>query len=634
VSLGSDDAARAAFDLTPRELAATGDAVEDFGQVAVQGLRKPMCLGADGRVATKAIGVASETGLLCVDEAGAHKIARRGEPAPDGGILAEFYQCAIVGDDQLLFSASRAGDEDARAGDISVYRAMPAGIERVVGPGHITRTGALVRELTGPGLRSNLFQSNPAGTVVVFARTDDAPAVLLRRRRGGPLEEIAFVLDNDPLGRSVAAVWWVGLADDDSVVAEAVFERGGATSKALLASDGTRTRIVAEFTDPRLPGAPLDRFEDLELRGDRLFGFGYASGDGLYHALNISVADGRAYDVLTPMANVGLPWGLRDATRSGRLLFDTLRDYEPIERFLLDGDELIQLSSSSLAGQQAIAVNERGNILARSADGITGQGASVIALTGPPAAARCFVPPTAMPQQLPTPMPTATAIDCAVSNDSSCVRLEIGSAAGRPGERVAVEVRMVSGELEVAGVQVDLHFIATAPFAKGEQRKPSCRVNPAIDKPHTSYGFQPPSCEPGVNCEKLRALVLSIANVDPIPDRSVLFECDLDIGADAAPGRYAIAASNAGFSDPDGNALDGGVTPGTLEVLGTGQQPAGIGGPSISDGCQLGGRRQSVGHGWLLAVLALFAMRRRARTWRGPREEEHIGRARLCRAAA
>jgi hypothetical protein len=616
LSFGSAGAAAATIDLTPRELTASGDPVEDF--VAVDAFRKPVCLGADGRVATKAIGVGSETGLLCVDEAGAHKIARRGEPAPDGGILADFHQCAIVGDD-FLFSASRAADEHAPPGDISIYRATAAGIERVVGPGHITATSAVIRELTGPSLRSNLFKSNPAGTVVVFARTDD-DTLLLRRRRGGPLEEVDFALEDDPLGRTVATLSWVGLADDDSVVTQAVLEGGGATSQALLASDGTRTRIVAEFTDPRLPGAPVNRFEDLELRGDRLFAFGYADGDGLYHALNISLADGSAHDVLTPMANVGLPWGLRDATQGGRLLFDTLRDYEPVERFLLDGDELIRLSSSGLARSEAIAVNERGNVLARRE--VTAQGASAIALTGPPADAICFVPPTAMPRQLPTATPTATAIDCAVSNNSKCVRLAIGSAAGRPGERVAVAVRLLSGALEVAGVQVDLHFVATAPFAGTKQRGPSCRVNPAIRKPQTTYGFQPPNCQPGMNCDAVRALVLSFQNTDPIPDRSVLFECDLDIAADAAPGRYAIAASDTGFSDPDGNDLDGGITPGTLEVLSTGQQPSGIADSSISDGCQLDGQRSSMWHGWLLAGLGISAMWRRLPLPQGRGERE------------
>jgi hypothetical protein len=61
--------------------------------------------------------------------------------------------------------------------------------------------------------------------------------------------------------------------------------------------------------------------------------------------------------------------------------------------------------------------------------------------------------------------------------------------------------------------------------------------------------------------------VISFSNLDPIPDGSTMYSCDVFILPSAAPGDYPLVCSNEGVSDPDGNALPVECTDGTVTVL-------------------------------------------------------------------
>jgi hypothetical protein len=161
------------------------------------------------------------------------------------------------------------------------------------------------------------------------------------------------------------------------------------------------------------------------------------------------------------------------------------------------------------------------------------------------------------------------------------VSIEIGSATGNQGATVQVSVTMTTPLLgtEVAGTQNDITFagelgggiIQIAAKANG---KPSCTVNPDIDKGATSFAFQPSGCTPGTNCTGIRALVLALDNVAAIPSGSVLYTCDVLIAADAPPDDYSLNNSNEGASTPDGTALTTSGTDGTVTVEGVVVTPA------------------------------------------------------------
>jgi hypothetical protein len=154
----------------------------------------------------------------------------------------------------------------------------------------------------------------------------------------------------------------------------------------------------------------------------------------------------------------------------------------------------------------------------------------------------------------PTPTPTPV-------GDTTIV---VGSASGVPGQLTTFGVGLeTSGE--IAGVQNDLTLGNTAPIVFS-----ACEVNPDINKDQTIFGFQPLGCMPDINCSGVRALVLSFSNLDPIPDGSTMYSCDVLILPAAAPGEYPIECSNEGVADPDGMALPVDCSDGAITVLAEG----------------------------------------------------------------
>lgn len=134
------------------------------------------------------------------------------------------------------------------------------------------------------------------------------------------------------------------------------------------------------------------------------------------------------------------------------------------------------------------------------------------------------------------------------------VLLRIVGAEGQPNTSVDIAVVLQEGGV-VAGVQNDIGFAPETQIVARSNGRPACTVNPAIDKPGASFAFQPHLCTPGETCTAIRALILSLDQVDPIPIGSVLYTCDVAIAATAQDGDYPLTCSNADASDPDGNAL-------------------------------------------------------------------------------
>ena len=157
---------------------------------------------------------------------------------------------------------------------------------------------------------------------------------------------------------------------------------------------------------------------------------------------------------------------------------------------------------------------------------------------GPPTPTRTPGPPTATREPTRTPPPHA--------------ELAIGSSTGARGEEVLIDVTLAEVEegYKVSATQNDIVFPPGAHVVIKEDGKPDCSVNPAIDKEATAFAFMPSACAfPG--CTRMRALVLAIDNVDPIPPGSVLYTCRWMLSDDAAAGdALPLPCEEALASDP------------------------------------------------------------------------------------
>ena len=140
----------------------------------------------------------------------------------------------------------------------------------------------------------------------------------------------------------------------------------------------------------------------------------------------------------------------------------------------------------------------------------------------------------------------------------------VGSATGVPGGTVDVTV-VLETDVEVAGTENDITFNAKAPIAAGEDGKPLCTVNPAIQKDDSTFAFQPANCTPGTDCTSVRALVLALDNLTPIPTNSVLYTCMVAIAADAA-GTLPLTCSNPAAGNSDGDPVGTDCTNGSIVV--------------------------------------------------------------------
>jgi MYXO-CTERM domain-containing protein len=139
------------------------------------------------------------------------------------------------------------------------------------------------------------------------------------------------------------------------------------------------------------------------------------------------------------------------------------------------------------------------------------------------------------------------------SIDSECVNgivtvtgppqgsINIGSVTGAPGTTASVEVSLTVVEgAEIAGTENVITF-GTA----GVQLQ-ACVVNPGINKGGTAFSFQPSG--------SVKALVLALDNTDAIPTDSVLYTCQVAIGADVENGTtIPLTCSEPGASDGEGN---------------------------------------------------------------------------------
>jgi len=190
----------------------------------------------------------------------------------------------------------------------------------------------------------------------------------------------------------------------------------------------------------------------------------------------------------------------------------------------------------------------------------------------------CPPPPTATPTPGPvTPSPTP------VCSDADCTQLIGGTASGARGETVSIDVSLGARREAVAGVQNDLRLSSHLRVATRPDGRPDCAVNPDIGKPASAFVFLPSGCR-GRDCTAVRALVLSLDDVEPIADGARLYTCAVTIGPRAPLGELVLAFEGVSASTAEGvDVAIGAVDP---RVIVLGQGDSGV--RASGDGCQVG----------------------------------------------
>jgi YVTN family beta-propeller protein len=200
-----------------------------------------------------------------------------------------------------------------------------------------------------------------------------------------------------------------------------------------------------------------------------------------------------------------------------------------------------------------------------SATDIVGQALPVFAADGE---IRVLSPDVATPRPTRTRPPTSTATTSPTPTPTMLpVAVEIGSATLQAGSLGAIPVVLHTNGAAVVGVQNEIAFPTAAPITATASGKPQCAVNPAIAKPSTSFAFVPPGCSyTQGECTGVRALVVSIDDVNPIADGSVLYTCVIEASASAPAGTFPLHASGVYASDPSGRLLPASAVDGKVAV--------------------------------------------------------------------
>ena len=164
-----------------------------------------------------------------------------------------------------------------------------------------------------------------------------------------------------------------------------------------------------------------------------------------------------------------------------------------------------------------------------------------------------------------TPVPTRT---CTPDSHIGSPVLRVESAEGAPGGAATVVVALDTDATEIAATENDLGFDAlNAPIARGPAGRPDCTVDPSTGK-QGFFAFHPIGCV-GWECTSIRAIVISLTDVAPIPG-GPLYSCRVEVPAEAAAGRYPLRFLEAGASTVRGDAVELATVDGEFVVTASG----------------------------------------------------------------
>lgn len=163
------------------------------------------------------------------------------------------------------------------------------------------------------------------------------------------------------------------------------------------------------------------------------------------------------------------------------------------------------------------------------------------------------------------------------------VLIDLTDSAANPGEETTVVARLMTDGAPVVATKNRIDFSPAARIAARANGSPDCVVNPALGKDQGGFSFVPPGCR-GDACTGVRAVLLSFANQDPIPNGATLYSCRVRVAADAAPGHYVLQNHEQSASDAVGALFPGRGRDATITVRSPGVVSIDIGRTRASAG--------------------------------------------------
>jgi hypothetical protein len=155
-----------------------------------------------------------------------------------------------------------------------------------------------------------------------------------------------------------------------------------------------------------------------------------------------------------------------------------------------------------------------------------------------------------------TGVATATASVTATPTGGA-VGVEVGTAVGRPGTTVGFSVTFsFTGQFQIVAINQCIDVNPLVPFARNATNGPDCTVNAALQKPDSTFRFEPDGCDPDVDCESMCADIRGPAGSPVIPVGAALFSCRIAVPGDAADGEYPLQCAASGSA----TTFEGGTT--------------------------------------------------------------------------
>ena len=146
------------------------------------------------------------------------------------------------------------------------------------------------------------------------------------------------------------------------------------------------------------------------------------------------------------------------------------------------------------------------------------------------------------------------------------IRIQVGTAVGQPGSTVGFAVTLIFVDrFQIVSTHNTIAIDPDVPFAVSGGA-PDCTVNPALQKPDSSFAFLPDGCDPGDDCADVDALISGPSGSPVIPVDSVLYTCRIAIPADAEDGTYPLDCTGLKAINAEGAEVNSACTAGEVIV--------------------------------------------------------------------
>ena len=162
--------------------------------------------------------------------------------------------------------------------------------------------------------------------------------------------------------------------------------------------------------------------------------------------------------------------------------------------------------------------------------------------------------------------PTAT-LSATPTVTGGAVGIDIGTAVGHPGGGpVGFAVTFTfTNTFEIVGIRNCIEINPDAPFVRTAGGAPDCTVNAALQKPDSTFAFEPAGCT-AATCDELCADIRGPQGTPVIPVNSMLYSCRVQIPGSTANGDYALLCGVGSATTDEGGTTRLDCEPGAVIV--------------------------------------------------------------------